>query len=465
MMFKIAFRSIFRNSRRSLMTLSTITVGTVAALVFGAYVVYILLGLQTGTVQRGGHLTVYKKGYFLYGTGNPTAYGIEDYETLLKTVRDDPFVKDRLIVATPVQSIAGIAGNFENDTSKPFFGIGFVPADREQMRKWDAYGFGIAKEGIGLSDADPSRGIIGTGLGRILGFCEPLKIKNCPNASETPKPEKASAEALPADLSELAQRDRPKGAPASASNEPRIDLLAATVGGAPNIVTMNVARAESQGVKELDDNYVGMNLKLAQQLLYGRGTPKVTGIVLQLKRTEDTNPVRDRLNTLFEEKKLDLEVKDYQELNPFFTQVVAVFFFIFVFISVIIGIVVLFTVTNTVGMSVMERTPEIGTTRALGLRRSGIRLQFLTEGWLLGLIGATVGVIVAAVIVFAVNHSGLTWTPPGQVSAVPFRLDLFTRKSLVFGTWFGLVLVSTISAYFPANRAAKLPVVDALRHV
>jgi putative ABC transport system permease protein len=466
MIFKIAFRSIFRNTRRSLMTISTVTVGTVAALVFGAYVVYIMLGLQTGTVRGGGHLTVYHSGYFLYGAGNPSAYGIDGYEALLKLIREDPVIQPRLAVATPIQAIAGIAGNFANDTSKPFFGLGFVPSDRDKMRQWDVYKFGTPTEGLGLSDADLSRGVIGTGLGRILGFCETLKIENCPPPPVIQQQASAvTAEKTPDFLADLAQRDRPQGASASAATEPRIDLLAATVGGAPNIVTLSIAKTAAQGIKEMDDGYVGMNLKLAQQLLYGRGAKKVTGVVLQLHRTEDTDFVRQRLASLFGERHLDLEVRDYEELNPYFVQVIAFMSSILLFIAVIIGIVVLFTVTNTVGMSVAERTAEIGTTRAMGLRRWGIRWQFVAEGWLLGLIGTTVGVALAALIVFAVNHSGLTWLPPGQARATPLRMDLFTRKSLVIATWLGLMAVATLSAYWPANRAAKLPIVDALRHV
>jgi len=466
MIFKIAFRSIFRNTRRSLMTISTVTVGTVAALVFGSYVVYILLGLQTGTVRGGGHLTVYRKGYFLYGAGNPAAYGIEGYDALLKLIREDPVIAPRLAVATPVQAIAGIAGNFANDTSKPFFGTGFVPSDRDQMRQWDVYKFGTPKEGLGLSDADLSRGVIGIGLGRILGFCEVLKIQDCPPPPVIQRQGSARPPAkAPEFLADLAQRDRPKGAAASGNAEPRIDLLAATVGGAPNIVTLSIAKTAAQGIKEVDDSYVGMNLKLAQQLLYGRGVPKVTGIVLQLHRTEDTGFVRQRLVFLFGEDHLDLEVRDFEELNPYFVQVTAFMSSILLFIAVIIGIVVLFTVTNTVGMSVAERTAEIGTTRAMGLRRRGIRWQFLAEGWLLGLIGTTAGVLLAAAIVFTVNHSGLMWLPPGQAQPTPLRMDLFTRKALVVATWLGLMAVATVSAYWPANRAAKLPIVDALRHV
>lgn len=74
--------------------------------------------------------------------------------------------------------------------------------------------------------------------------------------------------------------------------------------------------------------------------------------------------------------------------------------------------------------------------------------------------------ILAVVVAALINHAGLTWTPPGNANAVPFRLVMPTgRPPLLIGTWLGLVLVATIAALLPANRAARLPVVDALRHV
>ena len=77
-----------------------------------------------------------------------------------------------------------------------------------------------------------------------------------------------------------------------------------------------------KAIKELDDNYVAMHLALAQQLVYGRGEHKVTGIVLQLHRSEDLQAARARgSTTLFSEQHLDLEVRDFAELTPFYGQV------------------------------------------------------------------------------------------------------------------------------------------------
>jgi putative ABC transport system permease protein len=116
-------------------------------------------------------------------------------------------------------------------------------------------------------------------------------------------------------------------------------------------------------------------------------------------------------------------------------------------------------------MNVMERTNEIGTIRAMGVRRRGVRMQFILEGALIGAIGATFGAILALVIGAAVNHAGLTWMPPGNSSPAPFRVDVWGHPLLVGGTWVVLTLVAMAAALIPANRAARLSVVDALRHV
>ena len=267
------------------------------------------------------------------------------------------------------------------------------------------------------------------------------------------------------DISELARRDREPVPARSTSPWPRIDLLAATAGGAPNVVSLSVAQAESQRIKELDDNYVGMHLALAQQLLYGRGEHKVTVLVLQLYHTDDMTGARNRLLALFKEHHLDLEIRDFTELTPQYHQVLGLFGSIFVFIAVIMSVIVLFTVVNTMSMSVMERTNEIGTLRAMGVRRRGIRRQFLMEGLLLGLVGASAGVLLSLIIAAIINQSGVTWMPPGQVTPTPLLLLMSGVPKLIVGTWLGLIVIAALGALVPANRAARMPVVDALRHV
>jgi putative ABC transport system permease protein len=464
MLFKIAFRNILRNRRRSLMTGSAVAVGAMAMLLFGGYITYIFAAFETGLVQRIGHLTVFRSGYFVFGAGNPAAYGIDGYQRVMRTIADDPVLKPMIRVLTPTQSLVGIAGNFSggNDAAKTFLGVGIVPSDRQHMRSWNEHG--VAPPYVPdarMADDHPQRGLVGGGMARILGLCTALALPDCPAPPAAAKPDPGA----PADpvLLDLARAEHGNDPPSAL---PHLDLLGATAGGAPNVVSLDVAGVDPQGVKELDDNYVAMPLPLAQQLVYGRGEHKATGIVLQLVRSEDLGAARTRLTTLIAAQHLPLEVRDFAELTPFYGQVLKLFGAIFLFISLIMGVIVLFAVVNTMTMNVMERTNEIGTIRAMGVRRNGVRAQFVLEGWLLGAAAATVGTALAFVVAIAINHGGLTWTPPGNAAAVPFRLSLPSdRPPLMAGTWLGLVLLATIAALLPANRAARLPVVDALRHV
>lgn len=470
LLFKIVLRNILRNRRRSIMTGSAIAAGSVALLLFGGFTRYIFAGLETGSVQRSGHLTVFHSGYFLFGDGNPAVYGISDYRGVMQLVADDPVLRPMLNVLTPTQSVVGIAGNFSGsvDASKTFLGVGIVPSDRDRMREWDPYRTGAVHAPDGLmADSEESAGLLGFGMARVLGLCGPLRLKDCPPAPDT-RAARAARDADPTGVNtevlDLANRDSASHTGASA-DPPQIQLLAATADGAPNVVSLAVAGVERQGVRELDDNYVIMDLPLAQQLVYGRGEHKVTGIVLQLRRTADMPAARARLATLIERHRLPLEIRDFSELNPFYGQVVHLFSGIFLFIALVMGMIVLFAVVNTMTMNVMERTNEIGTTRALGVRRQGIRRQFLMEGLLIGAIGAAVGSVLAIVLSLAVNHAGLTWVPPGNANPIPLRVDVVGNPGLIIGAWIGLVLVATLAALLPANRAARLSVVDALRHV
>ena len=467
MLIKIAFRNILRNARRSFMTMSAIAVGVAALVLFGEFVGNIITGLQTQTVRRYGHLTVFRTGYFNFGAGNPGAYGIGDYERVMRLIKQDPVIGPRLRVVTPSVTLYGIAGNFDIDASKTFIGVGEVPSDRDRLRTWDEYRqfAGQVPEDSGLRDDDETRGVIGVGLARVLGLCGSLKVADCPARPQPAEAKSADHGARAVAILELAQRDREPGSAKGEGASPRLDLLAATASGAPNVLSLYVGKAEPQGVKELDDNFVAMHFSLAQKLLYGRGERKAVGIVLQLNRTEDMPAVRARLVSLLKDRGLDLEVRDFAELQPFYKQVIGMFGAIFSFLAVIMGVIVLFTVVNTMSMSVMERTSEIGTARAMGLRRAGIRRQFVIEGSMLGAIGATVGLALAAALAFAVNHAGLTWTPPSQASPTPLKVLTSGVEMLNLAAWLGLVLMSSLAALLPANRAARLPVVDALRHI
>lgn len=463
MLLKIAFRNILRNGRRSLVTLMAIAVGGVSLVLFGEFAAYIRVALETNAVEKVGHLTIFHTGYFDYGAGNPAAFAISGYREIIRLVEDDPEIKPKLSVITPTISVTGIAGNFEIDTSKTFLGTGYVPADRERLLKWDRYGVMSrrVRPPLGLRDDDETVGIVGVGLARVLGLCQSLKIEACPPRPQVTAPNASPPDATIAALSSMGAAD----VPAAVGGPPRLDLLAATAGGAPNVVSLFVSHAEPQPARELDENVIVMNFGLAQKLLYGQGEPKATGIVLQLHQSADMASVRNRLATLFREHHLDLEIRDFADREPFYKQAVGMFGAIFAFIANITSVIVLFTVVNTMAMSVVERTNEIGTARAMGVRRSGIRRLFVVEGVILGAVGATLGVGLAQIVAVVFNRAGATWTPPGQATRVPLLVLTSGVGGLLLGVWIALIVLAALAAAIPANRAARLKVVDALRHV
>ncbi|MDR3528390.1 MAG: FtsX-like permease family protein [Rhizomicrobium sp.] len=444
-MFKIAFRNVLRNGRRSFMTASAIAVGATALILFGEYNGMAMVGMQTGIIRSAGHLAVFQKGYFEFGSAQPLAYGINDYTKVMGILKSDPVLKPMLRVVTPGVSLGGIAGNATVDRSKTFFGQGIVPSDRDKMATWDEYKLNNGNfHTSGLKDGDLDHGIIGRSLARILGLCKPLKVKDCP----------VEATAKSGFLTDAV----------GAAKGPRIDLLG-SAGGAPNIVAFYPTEARGLGARELEDSYVEMNLPLAQQLLYGGGEKKVTSITLQLQRSEDMEAARARLESQFASQHLNLEVRDYRELQPSFLQIMNFLNVIFAFLTVVLGIIVLFTTANTMGMSIMERTNEIGTARAMGVRRNGIRSQFLLEGAILGVLGATSGLLLSAIVTTLINHADIKYTPPGDASPVSLTLLTHGTGGLLTTIWIVLVIMATLASIIPANRAARMKVVDALRHV
>jgi putative ABC transport system permease protein len=60
---------------------------------------------------------------------------------------------------------------------------------------------------------------------------------------------------------------------------------------------------------------------------------------------------------------------------------------------------------------------------------------------------------------------GITWTPPGRISPVALAVRVASEHRMMLASAAGLVLVAALSAILPATRAARMNIVDALRHV
>ena len=458
----LAIRNLLRNRNRTFTAAFTMVIGVVALLLFGGFISSIYFGLQTGIVRSQGHLHIYPEGYLEYGSSRPTDYYIDNYKNIIDVLRHDKTLKDAINVVTPVVYLSGIAGNYFADTSKTFIANGVVPSEHNKMQQWDSHYLGMAVLSLPLTDDNTEQGVVGLGMARMLNLCESLNTPDCNDRPVIVTEETVDVDIL--DLQSLVAEEKVEGQ--DDKKNVHIDLLASTGSGAPNVVSLSIVKAQRQGSKVLDDSFIAMHLRQAQKLVFADES-RVSAIIVQLKDSDEMKEIQASLEEVLgkSNSKQQFEVKNYTQFNAEFFQVINMFFIIFSFVALVIALVVLFTTVNTLTMSVMERISEIGSLRAMGLRRSAVRWQFLLEGVVIGIVGATLGLLLAIVLAQIFNKLGISWVPPGNADSRELKILLFANPILLIGTWFLMISVATLSSIMPARFAAKMNIVNAIRNV
>jgi putative ABC transport system permease protein len=405
--FDLALRNIIRNRRRSLMTVIAVAVGLAAVVLFGGYVNSTYAGLEEQAVigERLGHLTIQKRGMSLEGKLRPRKYMFTPQESarLVDIVRSDARVR----MLTPRLSVSGIFSN--GNASTIFIGEGLVAKDMEMFK------------------------------GKLL-----------PSVRGKLDHDNPIGAAVASDLAKLMKLQ--KGASAS--------VLTSTFDGQANALDLEIVDLFDTGNAGTNDKYTVVPFSFAQRLL---DTDGVERYVVLLDDIAHTEAARADLLQRLQAGGFDVEVKTWRELSSFYLQVRNLFNMIFTFIASIVGVVIAMSIVNTMSMTVFERTREIGTLRAVGLRARRVIRLFCTEGMVLSLIGGAAGLLIALATAFAMNSAQLTYTPPNSSSPVALTIDLHvTQIAAVLAL---IVAIATVSALWPAYRASRKEIVAALGYV
>ena len=143
---------------------------------------------------------------------------------------------------------------------------------------------------------------------------------------------------------------------------------------------------------------------------------KVSKLVVVLDETDKTDEVASRLEQLLP----GIKAKRWYDMATFYNAVVRLYNAIFGFLGVIIFVIVVLSSSNTMMMSIFERTREIGTQLAVGTSPLRLMINFLYEGLIVGVSGGGIGLIIALLFATVINASGILMpAPPGSTRGYP----------------------------------------------
>ena len=416
--FKLALRGLARNRRRSLVTLLAIALGFAAIALFAGYTHNVFYGIAQQSIHGEllGHLTLSKRGMRLEGKLDPERYTLtaSEVDQLTKLLMAEPHVR----MVAPRLAFSGLISNGRASTI--FVAEAIEPAAMEGLQQG------------AFSNAGAQSGVLDNRTKRLD-----------PAHDDVVELSEGLVDILHLQENGLAA------------------VLVNTLSGQANALDVTVGHKFNTGNAGSNDKFAFVTLALARNLLDAEG--RADRLTILLDDGSQTEAVRLRLLPKLRDAGFDVEIQTWQELSDFYNQVRGMFDMIFGFIFSIVLTVVLMSVANSMGMTVFERTREIGTLRAIGLKRWGVVRLFTTESMLLTVIGCTVGLLITLGVRWGINVANISYTPPSSASPVPLLVDLDVGR-VVF-TFVLMAVVGTLAAYLPARRAAKKPIIDALGHV
>ena len=397
----VGFRNVFRQKRRSAFGISAVAFGVVAVLLSGGFVQWVFWAAREGTIQAGlGHIQIVRRGFFDTGLSDPFNFLLPENPSELKLIADMKGVR----TVAPRISFSGLVSAGESSLS--FVGEGVDP-DSEARFGYPS----IISQGQDLAADDPKGIILGRGLAENLGV----------NVGDT------------------------------------VVLLATTRDRGLGAVECKVRGTFTTVSKAYDDSALRVPREVAEHLIRVKGAHRW---IIVLRDTGDTVRVIDALEKALPSE--NLQFVPWFDLADYYNKTVTLLSKQMAFVRLVISIIIVLCISNSLLMNVVERTSEIGTSMALGLRRANVLRRFLSEGLALGVLGGLTGTLLGVGLALLISWIGIPMPPPPGMSG-GYRGEIMLTWQLVLGALALACGTALVASVYPAWKASRLVIVDALR--
>jgi putative ABC transport system permease protein len=409
-LLKIALRNLFRYKRRSILTMSLITVGVAFVLVFVS-VTASFKSMMVGEITDSmlGHIQIHKKGYVASIDNLPLNLNLKPqaYQKVEKIMADIP----QIGAYSPRIKFGGVFSNFVESTNIRLNAV-------DPQKEWATVPLLPTRIIGGKRTIEPGEILVPELLARGM------KVKVGDTAVVV-----------------------------ATNDDGSVNGYQFTVGGILRSVTGPGGR---DGYIHIDD---GRQLLRMEEM-------EVSETAVRLERFNDLDRVEALLTERLGNEKNSqgqpiFEVHSWKKLTPFFNIVRMIDVMTF-FIQLMLIAIVLISIMNVMIMAVYERTREIGTIAAIGTLPGKILSLFVIEGLSLGVLGAVSGTVLGSLAIALLNALKVKFNFGRQqglvlVSSIDLT-DILIICSIV-------VAVAVLAGLRPAFQASRLEPIKALRHV
>ncbi len=402
-LWKIAYRDLARNRRRSLLTLVAVALG-VAMLVTmtGLYAGAIGDSIENNIRLQTGHLQLRDESYDEDKVSLAWEDLLDDSQNLATQIQ----ALDGVQVASPVLWASGIIGTSEESVGVRVFGIDPLSDLHRRIRDGLVSGEFI--------QPDDRSGIL---LGRRL------------------------AESMDVTVGD------------------QVSLLINTSNQQADEATFTVRGLYATGVPVYDDTTVFLPLSKAQAFTRTEG--RASAIMALLDDREQADGIAQALRSP------GFTLLTWRDLNQLILQAVEVSMGVTYLMYLIVLAVVAVVIANTLLMSVFERVREMGILAALGMKGRQIMAMFILEAGTLGLVGVALGVLLGSLGVLYLATVGLDIGEMATVAAAEIAYSQVIYGEFDPGATLALSIIAMViillASLYPAWFAARLEPIDALR--